>query len=509
MEKPDTSATRERNSSDPRHDRQRRLLAATLVGAAVVFGLASVNAAADEPAPDLPAAWRAAANDSALRALQVQAPDAATEIRENNSYIIPAAELVGFNVLLNLANRHTTGNEYVTNASTIRRNLRRSWIVDSDPFKTNQLAHPYQGSMYLGFARSAGIDYWESLGYTFAGSAMWEIAGESVPPSRNDLLNTGLGGSFLGEALFRMASLVLENQNLPPFWREAGAALISPATAFNRLAFGNRFDTIFPSHDPVFYSRLQLGFSGTAQNETGTSTTKLQRNEALADFAIDYGLPGKPGYTYARPFDYFTFQATVSSANGFENLMTKGLLAGRDYELGPDYRGIWGLYGIYDYIAPQTFRVSSTALALGTTGQWWLSKSIALQGTALLGAGYAAVGTTHSTLDSDYHYGVAPQALLSLRAIFGERASFDVTGREYFVSRVAAATRGGHDNIARIDASFTLRVYKQHAVAIKYLGNRRDAFYPDVNERFSQTRGTIGIFYAYLGHDQFGAVEWR
>ena len=106
-----------------------------------------------------------------------------------------------------------------------------------------------------------------------------------MPPSRNDLLNTGLGGSFLGEALFRMANLVLENQNLPPFWREAGAALVSPATGFNRLAFGNRFDTIFPSHDPVYYSRLQLGFSGTAQNESGTSTTKLQRNEALADFA--------------------------------------------------------------------------------------------------------------------------------------------------------------------------------------------------------------------------------
>jgi Domain of unknown function (DUF3943) len=435
--------------------------------------------------------------------------DAATKIRENKSYAIPAAEVLGFNVLLNLTNRYTTGNEYVTNFSTIRRNLNSSWVVDSDPFKTNQLAHPYQGSMYLGFARSAGLGYWESLAYTFAGSAMWEIAGESVPPSRNDLINTGLGGSFLGEALFRMANLVLENQDLPAFLREVGAAVVSPATGFNRLAFGNRFDTIFPSHDPVFYSRLQLGFSGTAQNESGTSTTKLQRSEALADFAIDYGLPGKPGYTYDRPFDYFTFQATASSANGFENLMTKGLLAGRDYEVGPDYRGIWGLYGIYDYIAPQTFRVSSTALALGTTGQWWLSKSIALQGTALLGAGYAAVGTTHSTQDSDYHYGVAPQALLSLRAIFGERASLDVTGREYFVSRVAAADRGGHDNIARIDASFTVRVYKQHAVSIKYLGNRRDAFYPDVNDRFSQTRGTIGLFYAYLGHDQFGAVEWR
>jgi hypothetical protein len=154
-------------------------------------------------------------------------------------------------------------------------------------------------------------------------------------------------------------------------------------------------------------------------------------------------LPGKPGYTYTRPFDHFSFQATASSANGAENLMTRGLLFGKGYESSANYRGVWGLYGSYDYIAPQTYRVSSTALSLGTTGQWWLSDSIAAQATAMTGVGYAAVGTTHSTSDNDYHYGLAPQALLALRFIFGERAAIDLTGREYFVSRVAAADRGG------------------------------------------------------------------
>jgi hypothetical protein len=188
--------------------------------------------------------------------------------------------------------------------------------------------------------------------------------------------------------------------------------------------------------------------------------------------------------------------------------MTRGLLLGKDYELGPDYRGIYGLYGSYDYIAPQTFRVSSTALSLGTTGQWWTSKDIALQGTALLGVGYAAVGTTHSVADNDYHYGVAPQALLALRVIFSDRVSLDLTGREYFVSNVAAANRGGHDNIVRTDASLTIRVYRQHAISLKYLLNRRDAFYPDFGDS-SQSRSTLGVFYTWLGQDRFGAVEWR
>jgi hypothetical protein len=488
----------------------RRLLpGALLIGIALAAVGPSAVAADLAAADSLPVIWAAATpREADVAALPELTPGPPQPAPTTKSYALPAAEIVGFSFLLNQYNRHFSDDDYKSNISTIRHNLHSSWVVDSDPFRTNQLGHPYLGSMYHGFARSAGLDYWEALGYAFAGSATWEIAGERTPPSRNDQINTGVGGTFLGEALFRMAQVVLSHDELPPLWRELGAAAISPATWFNRLAFGDRYDNVFDSHDPVHYSKLQVGFSGTAENDAGSSATNLKRNELLVDFAMDYGIPGKSGYRYDRPFDYFNFQLTASSANAFENVMTRGLLIGKDYELGPDYRGIYGLYGNYDYIAPQTFRVSSTGLSLGTTGQWWASKAIALQGTALVGAGYAAVGTTHSVADNDYHYGVAPQALLALRVIFADRVSLDVTGREYFVSRVAAANRGGHDNIVRTDASLTFRVYRQHAISLKYLLNRRDAFYPDFGNS-SQTRATLGVFYTWLGQDRFGAVEWR
>lgn len=447
--------------------------------------------------------------DPAPGASEKPKPDLSSDIESRKSYTIPALEILGFDFLLNRFNqRRYEGNDYDVTMSTIRRNLRHSWVTDTDPFKVNQLGHPYQGSMYHGFARSAGLGYWESLGYTFAGSMLWEIAGETTLPSKNDQFATGIGGTFLGEALFRIANLVLENANgTPRFWREVSAAVISPSTGFNRIAFGDRFDTIFSSRGAAHYSRFAVGVSAAPQNSPGSST-RSGRAEALADFSIDYGLPGKPDYTYKRPFDYFTFQATASSANVFENVMTRGLLLGRDYEAGKNYRGVWGLYGSYDYISPQFFRVSSTALSLGTTGQLWLSNSIALQGTALLGAGHAAVGTVRGIGESDYHYGVAPQALLALRLIFGEKASLDVTGREYFVTRISAADRPGHDNIARVDVSLTWHIQKQHAIAVKYLWNRRDATFPDLGDR-TQTRGTIGIYYTLLGHERFGAVDWR
>src|SRR5262249_34504701 len=162
--------------------------------------------------------------------------------------------------------------------------------------------------------------------------------------------------------------------------------------------------------------------------------------------------PGDKGYDYARPFDYFSFQATASSANGFENVMTRGMLLGKVLETTSSYRGIWGLYGLYDYIAPQTFRVSSTGVALGTTSQWRVTDAMQVLGTLLAGGGYTAAGTADSSDDRDYHHGVAPQALAALRFIFGTRAAIDLTGREYYVSRLGAAQRGGHENIIRVDA---------------------------------------------------------
>ncbi|MFA7350323.1 MAG: DUF3943 domain-containing protein [Methylotenera sp.] len=427
----------------------------------------------------------------------------------NKSYLIPVAEIIGFDFLLNQFNRRYSGSsDYDSNFSTIRHNLNSSWKDDRDPFNINQLGHPYQGSMYHGFARSAGLNYWESLGYTLAGSAFWEIAGEKVPPSKNDMLSTGFGGSFLGEALFRMSNLVLEKGgSSPSFWRETGAAIISPSAGFNRYALGDRFDAVFASNDAAYYSRLQFGISNTIHGDLST-TAEIKRNDAQLDFLMGYGLPGKPGYAYTRPFDYFVFQSTASSANIFESVMTRGLLFGRDYQVGENYRGLWGLYGSYDYISPQTFRISSTALSLGTTGQLWLSESVALQGTVMGGVGYAAVGTNNGKTAQDYHYGVAPQGLAALRVIFGKKASVDFTGREYFVSDVDNIHKGGHDNIVRADVAFTYRVYRKHAVTIKYQWNQRDATFPDIGDK-KQATGTLGIFYTFLGHDGFGEIDWR
>ena len=123
--------------------------------------------------------------------------------------------------------------------------------------------------------------------------------------------NTGIGGAFMGEAAFRMASLLLEGGGENPgFWRELGAAILSPPTGFNRLAFGDRFDAVFPSHNPAIFIRFGLGvtLSDVVQNDT---SARVRNRQGAADYSISYGLPGKPGYEYKRPFDYFHFEFTA------------------------------------------------------------------------------------------------------------------------------------------------------------------------------------------------------
>ena len=442
------------------------------------------------------------------------------ETGEGKSFVIPALEVGGFIFGLNQFARHFIDREtYGSDAESIWKNLRTPVVIDKDPFSINQLGHPYQGTVYYGLSRSAGLNYWQSLLYTLSGSFLWETYGETTPPSLNDHIASGIGGTFLGEPLFRMASLLLEGGgDRPGFWRELGATVLSPPTGFNRLVFGDRFAAVFPSRNPEIFIRLRLGATLTTNVNNDGLSNKVKRQEGSADYSITYGLPGKPGYQYTRPFDYFHFEFTAvpnanTLANAVENLSTRGLLVGARYALGDDYRGVWGLFGSYDYLSPQIFRVSTTAISVGTVAQWWLSRSVALQGTALGGLGFGAAGTVADRAERDYHYGLVPQTLLGLRLIVGERAMLEATGRGYFVAGTGSGggvstSEIGGEIIARGNVGLTVRVYGPHAIGVQYLVSSRDTRLSGGPDRHQSVQ-TVSLSYNFLGHTRFGAVEWR
>jgi len=431
------------------------------------------------------------------------------ETGAGKSYLIPALEVPGFLGLLHIYDRIAYADQtedgkkvYSSTFSSIWEHLsEQNWVFDKDPFNVNQFAHPYQGATMYAMARSSGLNFWESLAYSNAGSFMWEMAGETGPPSINDVITTGNAGSLLGEALFRMSELVLQDEGpRPDAWHELGAAVLSPPTAFNRYAFGDRLKTVFPNYDPATFWRFRLG----------ASLNGILQENAVLDFGMSYGLPGKPGYAYKRPLDYFDFQISglARADNPLENVLLRGLLYGKQYQAGNDYRGIWGLYGSYDYISPAIFRVSTTALSLGTTGQYWVAPGIALQGSLLGGVGFGAAGVTQATGERDYHYGVTPQATLALRLLFGNRAVLEVAGRGYFVSGTGSDNSTGSERIVRASTNLNVRVYGRHGVGLQFVESIRDAQYGNSPSRH-QNDGTVSLVYTFVGDSHFGAVEWR
>jgi hypothetical protein len=428
----------------------------------------------------------------------------------HKSYILPAVEIVAMDAAVNLAARQVMGPaHYEVTPATIRRNLRGPWVVDDDPFEINQFLHPYQGAMYHGIARSNGLGYWPSVAYTFAGSALWEIAGENTPPARNDQIASGIAGSFLGEPLFRISRLLLDRADHGPgAWRTLASVLASPPVGINHLLVGEPAG--YRATDAVPFSDIRVQFGATAiANGRSRSVASLKVNQPGLALSMDYGYPGNPSYRHERPFDYFRIESSVSS-EGMEQLSTRGLIGGVDYGTGR-LAGIWGLYGTYDYFAPDDFHFSSTAVSFGTTLQASISESLVVQSSGLMGAGYAAASTsalssqTASAEKRDYHYGVSPQALVNLRLIAGRRAALDVTAREYAITPVGGFDSGQRDLIFVGDTSLAIRFYRRHALALTYqLAQRTSDLFavPD----HTQARSTVGLFYTFLGSGGFGAV---
>jgi hypothetical protein len=458
---------------------------------------------------------------------QAASPPLRPDTAGGRSNIIPAVEITGFLVALNLYDRAAYANTYQdgkkvyssTFASTWDHLRQQHWVHDQDPFNVNQFQHPYQGATMYGYARSSGHGFWASLLASNAGSLAWKMAGETDPPSIDDMITTGQAGSLLGEALYRMADLVLDDNGGAKnhWWHTYLAGFISSPVGLNRRVYGDRFKGELPDSAPATTWQLRLGATLDALAHNHSATKAQLQKDATVEFSMSYGLPGRPGYDYTRPLDYFDLQVSglTDTSNPIENVMLRGLLKGSKTAESGNSRGIWGLYGSYDYISPFLFRVSSTAVSLGTTREYRFTPDLALQGSTLGGVGYGAAGSTTPILLTtptnavirDYHFGVTPQALVALRLIAGDRAMFDMTAREYYVSGLGSDDTHGSETIFRGNFGVNVRIAGGHAFGVRYVSSTRDAQYGTLPGK-KLSEGTVTLAYSFLGANHFGAGKW-
>lgn len=68
-------------------------------------------------------AWSTLSNEAAAKETDAPRPDLPPEPVLRKDYTLPALEIIGFDVLLNLRNRNYAGDDYKSNLTSIRRNL--------------------------------------------------------------------------------------------------------------------------------------------------------------------------------------------------------------------------------------------------------------------------------------------------------------------------------------------------------------------------------------------------
>jgi len=236
-------------------------------------------------------------------------------------------------------------------------NLENPWEWDNDHFIANQFGHPYHGNLYFNSARSNGSSFWGSVPWAYAGSLMWEMFGERFAPSANDLLNTGTGGITLGESLYRLSNLVLDNRarGSERVWREIAAALINPIHEFNRLLDGevSRVGPNPPDWRPPngLQGVVDLGYRRIAGDNSFSGSTAT--DQGIAAFRISYGDLVKD--VRRSPFSHFEFQGEVAdkASQGergrLSQLTARGTLGGITLGDGSKARHTLGALLVYEY----------------------------------------------------------------------------------------------------------------------------------------------------------------
>jgi hypothetical protein len=442
----------------------------------------------------------------APRELHLQPPDLALVPTEppDRSFLFAAGESVLANFLIWSWSRWVREADWAqVTADSIRDNLDGPWVFDQDDFVNNQFGHPYHGSLNFAAARSAGLNFWQSIPYPVVMSTLWELFAEIEPPSINDAITTPVAGIFLGEVLHRLYGEVLDGGGARPgAWRQLGAAAISPMDGLTRLAVGDRFRSRETEPIPRFIElRLGGSFGGYSSGPSGRDETGGMLSLGIQ---VTHGLP-VPGWRLRRPFDHFDFTASlVATERPWGVLWVRGLLAGRDYGSGLS-RGFAGLYGIFETSTPEVFRASTSALGVGTTGQLARESGFALSGTAILGLGFGAAGARDASTDvADYHYGMNTLAILEARLVAADRGALRLSARQYYIGGLVSPVSEGHELVTYASVGATLRVIGRHAVGLDATVARREAGFPDAPDtlhRFSQ----MVAHYAYVNDKMLGS----
>jgi len=290
---------------------------------------------------------------------------------------------------------------------TLGHNLKpSSWTWDNDGFQTNQIGHPFHGSLFFNAFRSNGYTFWQSVPAAFAGSYIWETFAENQPPAPNDLINTGFGGIVLGEMTHRMADKLVNNHSrgIKRQFSEVVALLINPSNGFNRIVTG------------------KWGRPATGPDKRDSIKVSIELQAGLRKYNVNNSDPFKDGYFgaygrvrlyYGDPYQYLTtpfsnlyitaeFGQDDSSKLNIVNVY--GSLAGWKVSSG-SFRHVAVISANYEYINNEAFFYSGQSIRMNLFSEFPLRRRFVINTSLAVGPVLLAAipdGYLYHTRNYDY-----------------------------------------------------------------------------------------------------------
>ncbi len=384
---------------------------------------------------------------------------------------------------------------------SIKNNLSYPWQWDDNQFMNNQFAHPYHGNFYFNAARTNGYDFWESFAWPFAGSLMWEIAGEAWAPAPNDLLNTSFGGVTLGETFYRLSSLTLDNTatGSERTWREIGGALLNPIRGFNRLLRGETHGVSANPPDwrpSKVFGVLDLGYRHTSNTLVGTGFSDAT-DQWDASFSLAYGDPVKD--LAGKPFSSFGLAAEIAgpapdSGRILNRLSARGSLAA--WPLGSSGRHQFALGMEYDYFSNPATEYGGQSVVAGVVSVFGDSASaVHVQTNVMLNG--VIIGATKSdyyqTLEGrNYDYGPGLGAIVNARLFYKERLQANLSYFGLWTNTIDGTNSDHYQDAIALEARYWATERWGGGVSVtRYSRHSNYAGAPDVSQEASFVRAFV------------------
>jgi len=405
------------------------------------------------------------------------------------------AETIVFNFFVWWFDQYVNNAEYsYISLETMEENLAHWFEWDPDGFIANFFGHPIQGCFYFNAGRDNGMNFWESSLLTFGGGLMWELGFERQHACTSDLIITATGGVFVGEAMYRASSLVLDNsaRGIERVWREIAAGFIDPMRVVNRLIFGEATRTL-PSASRVrapFDGELLLG--GSAISESAELTRN--KTSALLNFDFVYGEPFKENEGESRkPYDYFALESNLRFTRSWTYIEIEGygLITGKELVSRTSQNHLIGIFQDHNFIHNEAIEFCGTSVCGGTISRFQLAPAARLTTTLQLGwVMLSATGNPYvDIVDRHYNYGTGWMARADATLDLHKLGFFLFRWEHFGLTTIEGVA--GKDRLDVLLGQYTFSIWRGLGLGVQYTQYLRNSDFdnfPDIKQDLHELR---------------------